>query len=375
MPFADDLIGLRTVQALTTAINSAAPGAPLDALRAAPDLLTPLSLRERSDLLRDALLADLPGDYASFARTMRAARDGAVSFSGWLIWPVTSAISQKAVAETGTSQETDAAFDDALLLLSELTSRLTSEFAIRTLLSHDPGRSLAKIRGWTTSDDEHVRRLASEGTRAYLPWSRRVPALLTRPNATLPIVNALYRDDSEYVRRSVANHLNDLSRDNADIVLETAAAWLAEPDENTAWVVKHGLRTLIKRGHPAALALMGFVPVTGIRVVGPTLTPTEVPFGGAVRFVSAVTNTGSEPAALAIDYIVHHTKANGVQSGKTFKLTTTTLEPGGRLDIDRSHSFRAITTRRYYPGAHAIELQVNGVVLGRAEFILLPADG
>lgn len=375
MPFADELIGQQTASALAASLAVAAPGAPLDALRAATDLLAPLSLRERSDLLRDALLADLPGDYASFAGTIRAARDGTPLFSGWLIWPVTSAVALKAVTEAGSTQETDDAFDDALLLLSELTSRLTSEFAIRTLLLHDLERALETIRGWTSSADEHVRRLASEGTRAYLPWSRRVPALLARPRSTLPIITALYRDDSDYVRRSVANHLNDLSRENADLVVETAAAWLAEPDENTAWVVKHGLRTLIKKGNPAALALMGFLPAAGIRVVGPTLTPSEVPFGGTVQFVSGVTNTGVEPAALAIDYIVHHTKANGGQTGKTFKLTTVTLAPGEQLSIDRRHSFRAITTRRYYPGVHAIELQVNGVILGRADFTLLPAEG
>ncbi|MEV7141315.1 hypothetical protein [Streptomyces tauricus] len=126
MPFADELIGRHTVQNLISAVQTAAPAAELTALRAAPALIEPLSLRERADLLRDALLADLPGDYAALARTVRVARDHAPQFTGWLIWPVTSALATRAVQEGGA-----AAFDDAMHLLASLTGRLSSEFAIR----------------------------------------------------------------------------------------------------------------------------------------------------------------------------------------------------------------------------------------------------
>ncbi|TXN28946.1 DNA alkylation repair protein [Lacisediminihabitans profunda] len=367
MPFADELIGPHTANALVRAIHVAAPTAALTSLQSASTSLAPLSLRERSDLLRDALLLDLPGDYGSFVATIRRAQHGGPMFGGWLIWPVTGAVATKAIGEN-----TGAAFDDALQLLAELTSRLTSEFAIRSLLDHDLDRALSVIQTWTASPDVDIRRLASEGTRAFLPWSTRVQGLLTHPRATLPIITALYRDPSEYVRRSVANHLNDLSRQQPAIVVETARAWLAHPDENTARLVARGLRTLIKRGDPDALSLLGFAPAVSIAVDGPVLDAAAVSFGGTARFAVGVTNNGDVPARLAIDYIVHHRKANGTQTGKTFKLTTATLAPGDRLDRTRSHSFRAITTRRYYPGPHAIELQVNGIVMGRAEFELLP---
>jgi 3-methyladenine DNA glycosylase AlkC len=374
MPFADELIGPHTANALVRAIHVAAPAAALSNLQAASTGLASLSLRERSDLLRDALLSDLPGDYDSFASTIRRAQHGAPLFSGWLIWPVTGAVALTAIRDGS-----DAAFDDAMALLAELTSGLTSEFAIRSLLDHDLERALGIIQTWTLSDDVDVRRLASEGTRAFLPWSTRVQGLLAHPRATLPIIGALYRDPSEYVRRSVANHLNDLSRQHPDIVVETARAWLGEPDGNTARLVARGLRALVKKGDPEALALLGFTPVGSISVDGPALDTAAVPFGGTVRFRVGVTNGGSVPARLAIDYIVHHSKANGTQTSKTFKLTTATLAPGKRLERTRDHSFRAITTRRYYPGPHAIEVQVNGVVAGRAGFELLPevdvADG
>ncbi|GGK69469.1 hypothetical protein Sme01_14980 [Sphaerisporangium melleum] len=282
---------------------------------------------------------------------------------------MTSAIATKAVADGGV-----AAFDDAMATLADLTSRLTAEFAIRTLLDHDLDRALAAALTWTASPDEDVRRLASEGTRPFLPWARRVPGILAAPRATLPIINALYRDESEYVRRSVANHLNDLSRQHPDIVLETATAWLADPDENTPRLVRHALRTLVKKGHPGALGLLGFTTTASIDVTGPLLTATEIAFGGTIGFTATITNTGAEAASLAIDYIVHHMKANGTQRGKTFKLTTATLAPGEKLQLAREHSFREITTRRYHPGAHAVELQINGAPSGRADFTLRASE-
>lgn len=367
MPFADDLIGDHTTKLLVNAIHAASPGAPLSALRSAARDLGGRALRERSDLLRDALLADLPGDYQQFAATIRTAEHGGLPFTGWLIWPVTSAVAAKAIADGGA-----AAFEDALALLAELTSRLTSEFAIRVLLAHDLDLALKVVETWTGSPDEHVRRLASEGTRAFLPWATWVPALLGRPRATLTIVNALYRDESEYVRRSVANHLNDLSRHHPDLVVDVATGWLAAPDENTPRLVRHGLRTLLKQGHPGALALIGFAPAT-VQVTGPVLDAAAVPFGGDLVFTATITNHGSAPATLMIDYIVHHLKANGRQTPKAFKLTTAVLAPGDHLELSRRHSFRPITTRRYHPGEHAVELQVNGVRHGRSEFTLLPA--
>ena len=376
MPSADELISTSAAQTLTRTISAAGPGAGLPALRAAEQQLSGLSLRERADLLRDALLTDLPGTYADLARTVRAALAGGPEFTGWLIWPVTSAVAVKAVeadaAAAGTPASDAAAFDDALALLAELTSRLTSEFAIRTLLRHDLDRALGIIAGWTDSPDADIRRLASEGTRPYLPWSVRVPGIISRPGATVPLLDALYRDESEFVRRSVANHLNDLSRDNPELVVQTARRWLADPAPHTAGLVRRALRTLIKRGNTDALALLGFTPAA-VEVSGPVLASAQVPFEGTVRFTATIRNTGTEPARLAIDYIVHHRKANGTQTGKTFKLTTATLAPGEELAVGRAHSFRPITTRRYHPGPHAVTLQVNGVPTARAVFELLPA--
>ncbi|MBM2618498.1 DNA alkylation repair protein [Actinoplanes sp. LDG1-06] len=365
MPFADELLSARTAENLTHAVRETAPDLPLPTLEAAARGFDGLALRERADLLRDALLTDIPGDYSALARIARSAR-----IEGWMVWPVTSAVAARAVASPVPSD-----FDDAMALLAELTGLLTAEFAIRTMLRHDLDRALATMLEWTRSDDTDVRRLASEGARPYLPWSVRVPEILSRHGVTVPILDALYRDPSDYVRRSVANHLNDLSRDHPALVVDTVTRWLASPDQNTARTVRHALRTLIKRGDAGALAALGFTAATSLRIEGPTLNTPIVAVGDTIEFHATVHNAGDEPARLAIDYVVHHQRANGTQTAKTFKLTTATVNPGETLEVRRKHSFRIITTRRYHPGPHAIALQVNGVPTDRVPFDLIAPAG
>ena len=368
MPAADELIGPDVVSELVEVTSRAAPGAPLQHLHACGPALAPLGLRDRAHTLKDALLADVPGDAGALEAVVRRCLLNP-RFTGWMVWPVAEAVSARALDDRGTTATET--FDAALTLLADITGRLTAEFAIRPLLTHDLDRALATITTWTTHPDEHVRRLASEGTRRYLPWGTRVPGLMTDATLTVPILDALYRDESEYVRRSVANHLNDLSRTDAAVVVETAGRWLAHPDANTGRLVRHALRTLVKKGDLGALALLGFGPVPGIRVDGPHLTSATVTVGGALGFSATVHNAGASPARVVVDYVVHHRKANGTQTPKVFKITATTIPAGGTLPLARRHSFKVITTRRYHPGEHAIEVQVNGVPSGRAPFVVL----
>jgi 3-methyladenine DNA glycosylase AlkC len=361
----NELINEHAVEALADILAAAAPGAQWPALAGAGRTLDGLSLRGRTDRVSGALLDDLqrlpsPG-YATAAGIFRRALDHS-GFTGWVLWPVSEAAVTLALDSGGIPD-----FKDCLALLAELTPRLTGEFAIRRLLARDPDTSLQAILEWTEHPDEHVRRLASEGTRAYLPWAVRVPALVQRPGATLPILDALYRDPSEYVRRSVANHLNDLARHAPDVVVATAAAWLAAPDANTAWVVRHGLRTLVKKAHPGALALQGFVPAS-VAVTELRLDRDVVAMPEDLGFEFEISNTGTGDARLAVDYAVHYRKANGTQSVKIFKLTALTLAAGETRMLAKRHAFRPMTTRVHHPGMHALELQVNGVRHGRAEF-------
>ncbi|QXC59094.1 hypothetical protein KSP35_11780 [Aquihabitans sp. G128] len=371
MPTADELIGPEVVTALAVAVERALPGTACTAVRAARRRIAPLALRQRAVLLADALVQDVPGGYAPLAAAARAALADP-GFTGWMTWPVTEAAVALALADGGT-----AAFDDALALLAELTPRLSGEFAIRGLLAADLDRAVATIVGWTESPDEHVRRLATEGTRPFLPWSKRVPAILARPSTTVPILDALHRDESEYVRRSVANHLNDLNRQQPDLAVELAERWLAAPEAGveTQRLVRHGLRTLVKQGHPGALALLGFPPADAVTVTAPVLGAATVAVGGELPFEATLVNTGDAPARLAVDYVVHHVKANGGRTPKVFKLATRVLAPGESVTVSRRHPFKPISTRRYHPGEHAIALQVNGIATAATPFHLTVEPG
>lgn len=362
----NELINQLSVASLARTLSETSPGTRWTELRQAGGSLDGLSLRGRTDHVSAALLADLqdnhPGDgYTTAARIFRGALRRE-QFSGWMLWPVSEAAVTLALRA-----DNSADFDDALELLAELTPRLTGEFAIRRLLEADLDRSLAVIRTWTDHPDEHVRRLASEGTRPYLPWAVRVPELLNRPEATLPILESLYRDPEDYVRRSVANHLNDIARHAPDTVIATAAGWVAVPDANTPWVVRHGLRTLIKKAHPGALTLMGFAPAS-LEVTPPRLDRDVVVLPAELGFEFEVSNAGEAPAKLAVDYVVHYVKANGTHSEKVFKLAAMTLAPGETKVLAKRHAFRQMTTRVHHPGMHALELQINGIRHARTEF-------
>ncbi|MEO3934441.1 DNA alkylation repair protein [Micrococcaceae bacterium Sec7.4] len=350
----NELINPRVVGSLERILAEASPGLRFPHLAETAGQLDRLSLRERTDLLSSAMLTDLSGDYAGAAALFRLALEDP-DFTGWMIWPVSETAATLALAGTGPGD-----FEDCLSLLAELTPRLTGEFAIRRILAADLNRALAVIQGWTSHPDWHVRRLASEGTRAYLPWAIRVPEITARPAATLPILDALYRDPVEDVRRSVANHLNDLARHAPDVVVDVAARWMAAPDANTPKVVRHGLRTLIKKAHPGALELLGFPPAS-LAVTPPRLDRAVVELPGELSFDFVVSNTGPAEARLAVDYVVHYAKANGSRAEKVFKLGTAVLGPGEARTFSKRHAFRQMTTRVHHSGDHALQLQVNGV--------------
>jgi 3-methyladenine DNA glycosylase AlkC len=363
----NELIDAQAVKTLAGILTAVAPDVTWERTAAAASLLGDLNLRARTDLVAGALVDDIrnsPGrGYPTAAASFRAALP-VPEFTGWTLWPVSEAAATLCL-ESGSRQD----FDDALALLTELTPRLTGEFAIRRLIARDPDRALAAVLDWTSHPDEHVRRLASEGTRPYLPWAVRVPALVQRPEATVPILDALYRDPSEYVRRSVANHLNDVARHAPDLVVATARKWLGAADNNTGWVVRHGLRTLVKKGHAGALGVLGFTPASVV-VTGPRLDRDVLTIPGELTFAFEISNTGARDVRLALDYVVHYQKANGTQSAKVFKISTLTLAPGESRSLSKRHAFRQMTTRVHHPGLHALELQVNGALHGRMEFRL-----
>ncbi len=259
-------------------------------------------------------------------------------------------------------------WDASLPVLEAFTQEMTAEFAVRPFIEQDPPRMMAQMLAWARHPSEAVRRLASEGCRPRLPWAMRLPTLVADPAPILPLLDVLKDDESESVRRSVANNLNDIAKDHPEVVIEVLRGWQDHASPEIAWITRHALRTLLKQGHPGALALLGFEPDAAVTVRGLRVEPESVALGEEITVTCEIVSEGDAPQDLMIDYVMHFMKANGQLAPKVFKLTTRTLAPGEATTLRKLHSFRAITTRRYYPGPHAVEIQVNGTVLARQEF-------
>jgi 3-methyladenine DNA glycosylase AlkC len=266
--------------------------------------------------------------------------------------------------------------DDAkqsLPALAELTCHGSAEFAIRHFLKDDFAGIMAQMKRWSRDRNHHVRRLASEGCRPRLPWSFRLERLVDDPAPAFPILEALKADPELYVRKSVANHLNDIAKDHPDRMLDLIETWDRQND-HTAWIMRHGCRSLIKSGNERALALLGFSGKPEVDVTDLVMKPSAVPWGGTVEIAFGVTSTSAKAQRLAVDYVVHFMKANGQTAPKVFKLKALDLDAGQSISLGAKRSFEERTTRRHYPGRHGIEIQINGVSCGQTGFKLLAPD-
>jgi 3-methyladenine DNA glycosylase AlkC len=330
-------------------------------LSAAAAGLGALSIMERVRHIADALIIALPADYPAAVAIVRAMAPRLKH--GFQAMAVT-----EYVARAGLDH-----FDLSMAALADLTRFGTAEFAIRPFLAQDIDRTLMMMRTWTEHPDEHVRRLASEGARPRLPWAARVPALKADPTLAASILETLKADPSLYVRKSVANHLNDIAKDRPDWVLARLADW-PQDDVRTKWIVRHALRTLIKQGDPKALALIGAARGAAVDVRGFSVDPGTVRLGDAVTFVADLVSTATVSQRIVVDYRIHYARAEGRTAAKVFKLKTFDLAAREAITLSIRQTIRDFSTRRHHPGTHRIELLVNGEVMGNASFILLAAE-
>jgi len=258
-------------------------------------------------------------------------------------------------------------FDFSLGALAYFTTFSSAEFGVREFLIKDFDRTLETMKTWTASDNHHHRRLASEGSRPRLPWSFRIPQLIRDPSPTRPILERLNADESETVRRSVANHLNDISKDHPETMLDWVETW-DRTDQGTGWIVKHAARGLLKKGHPRAFGLFGFEAEPAIETVSLNVDKPSVAIGDDIAFSFTLGSLKQRPQKLAVDYSVHYVKKNGKTSPKVFKLKEFELGPGAIESLGRRISLRNLSTREHHPGTHHIELMVNGRSAGMVSF-------
>ncbi|MBV1900045.1 MAG: hypothetical protein KUG56_00065, partial [Kordiimonadaceae bacterium] len=339
-----ELINLNVVK-ITGAIFSRVYAAFDEAsfVNAASSGLTDLELKERTQHIMHALDAGLPADFDAFAGIVLAAlhpsedtdADG-IKFStegmcGFAAWPLTDLVAKRGLSCP----------EKALPVLKEVTKRFSAEFAIRPFLRDHPDYSLKTLQGWLGDDNRHVRRLISEGTRPRLPWGMRLHGFVENPAPLLPLLEALKDDGEEYVRRSVANNLNDIAKDHADLVAGLAARWLEGASKNRVRLVRHACRTLIKQGHTETLAAFGYHQAKGLSAMLRITTPV-VEYGEILEFELDLAQ-GPKSHKVMVDYAVHFVKANGQTSPKVFKWKDTQLDAKGALSATKKHAIKPIT--------------------------------
>lgn len=327
-----------------------------------------LGLMARGTHMAHALRRHLPTDFEVAVDLLVASTLVGVDMGGGSLAPFTFLPHTCFVAEYGLPH-----FESSMRAQHALTQVFTAEFSIRPFLVHHTQATLKRLALWANDPSEHVRRLVSEGTRPRLPWGQRLRAFQADPAPVLALLELLKDDPSLYVRRSVANNLNDIGKDHPDALLAVARRWWHQPTAQRRWLVTHALRSRIKAGDPGALALLGFGAQAQVTLTDVHMDPPAPRMGQSVRWRFGLHNPGTQPQSLLVDCGVHFVKASGQARLKVFKLKTVELAPGCTEVFGKTLSLAPMTTRQLHPGLHRVDVLINGVAQPLGVFNLLAA--
>lgn len=325
-----------------------------------------LELMPRGRHIANALHRHLPRDYPKALEILLAsaaqpeARVVGSGMAGFLFMPHLFFIAEHGLAY----------FEPSMRAMHALTHRFSAEFALRPYLVHHTGRTLARLEQWSHDPSAHVRRLVSEGTRPRLPWASRLVQFQHDPRPVLQLLEQLKDDTSPYVRRSVANNLNDIGKDHPQLLIDTARRWLVAATPQREWIVRHALRWAIKQGDAQALDVLGYGAPARVRLDEVRIHPTLVAPGGTVQLAFVLHNTAGRTQDLLVDLKVHYVKASGGSSEKVFKLKSLQLGSRDAVRLQKKLSLTDLSTRRHFPGLHRVEALVNGKALPLGGFTI-----
>jgi 3-methyladenine DNA glycosylase AlkC len=260
-------------------------------------------------------------------------------------------------------------FEDSMRAQHALTQRFTAEYSIRAFLEKHPEATLARLRQWTADPSEHVRRLVSEGTRPRLPWAPRLRAFQEDPRPVIELLEMLKDDPALYVRRSVANNLNDIGKDHPAVLTAVAKRWLRGASEERRWIVGHALRSAVKRADAGALGVLGYGGKAAVSVREPRIAPQRARIGGSVTVSFELVNQSARRQRVMADLVVHFVKKRGT-GAKTFKLKALGLMPRASVSLSKKIGLAQLTTRRHYAGVHRVEALLNGRRIPLGKFSL-----
>lgn len=278
---------------------------------------------------------------------------------GFILWPISFYIENRGLNY----------FKESMSLLYLLTKKFTSEFAIRSFLEKYPTECYELLMKWSHDPCEHVRRLVSEGTRPNLPWAKKVGHINKQPSRHIDLLTTLFDDESLYVRKSVANHLNDISRLDRDAFFTFVENQNID-NKNKKWIVRHASRSLLKTADKKALALHGYSYKAKVKICELKLSKSRVQVGDDFHINVTIENKEKSDERVLLEYVIGFLKANGTLSKKVFRLKDFVLKAGQKQSLTKKVSMKTVSTRRYYEGCHNLSIQINGKLSNEEKFNL-----
>lgn len=328
-------------------------------------ILSHLELKGRVIFIANRLREFLPRDIKKSLKILKGAikqdDKDTIGLDGFSVWPLTEYVATFGLDE----------FDLSMNVLKEMTKVFTAEWAVRAFFIHDEKRTMTFFKLWASDKNEHVRRLVSEGSRPLLPWGQRLHAFVRDPLLTWELLDLLKDDESKYVRKSVANHVNDHSKNHPELVVKKLIQWkkLNPSDKNLDWVIRHGSRTLIKKGHPKAFALHG-VESGFVELIKNKIQTKKIKLGQSLNVNIEIKNMGNKKVKIILDHEVHLLKFNNSYNIKCFKGKIIELASLEQKKISFSIPLKPVTTRIYYAGKHFWNIKINGKSEEKLPFIL-----
>lgn len=324
---------------------------------------TDLELKQRMSKLAEITSTYLPSDFKKAAPIIRqlitslAATDLPIGSYEYMFIP-------EIVERSGINH-----WQESMDTIECVTAYTSCEFAIRPFIIKYEDNTMKQMLIWSKNQHQNVRRLSTEGCRSRLPWAMALPRFKKDTTLILPILNNLKADESLFVRKSVANNLNDISKDHPNLALQLAKKW-NKTNEYSSWIVKHGMRTLLKAGEPKAMLLFGYADLKDLVIGNFNLHSNEINFGESIQFDFSIKNKSKITALIRMEFAVYFMKNNGQQTKKVFKVSEREVKPDETLTMEKSHPIKPINTRKYYPGEHGVALIINGVEFEKHLFLL-----
>lgn len=335
--------------------------------------LETLELKSRVRLISFQLRNLLPQDFSKSIRILLACLspeqdsrvgekncEGATRIDGFLAWPLLTYVEYYGLDH----------FELSVHAMYQMTRNFSAEFAIRPYLEKYEDQMFAILLKWTKDDNEHVRRLCSEGTRPHLPWGKKIECISGNLLRNIGILECLKYDKSEYVRRSVANHLNDISRLDKVLFLEILEKWSQDEPSVSPKLLRHASRTLLKQGDSNVLALHNYNHDVRCKIELLHLDKEKLKEGESLNLSFRLISNEAQIQRFLIEYVIYFLRKNGEYSRKVFRLKDLQITPKSQVNISKCISLGRVTTRRHYSGVHYITLQVNGVEYERLSFEL-----